>query len=177
MSEENSNKTEKRRSRFIAWLPTIAGSLIVLFGLGTWWTVGRVYGSAEAQDLISSLSTTGLYLGSAVTGGSASILALMLTLLGLARRAESEFDETVYRSILKITTFAAVNLIVAIIMMLLFVVPVGDFENIPDPWYPLIYKILFGGITVMSAVMVTTISELALTIRHVVRKITPGESV
>ena len=97
--------------------------------------------------------------------------------MGLARRAESEFDQTVYRSILKITTLAAINLIVAIIMMLLFVVPVGDFENIPDPWYPMIYKILFGGITVMSAVMVTTISELALTIRHVVEKITPGDSV
>ena len=177
MPEGKSDKPEEKRSRFIAWLPTFAGLLIGLFGLGTWWTVGRVYGSAEAQDLIENLSTTGLYLGSAVTGGSASILALMLTLLGLARRAESEFDETVYRSILKITTLAALNLIVAIIMMLLFVVPVGDFENIPDPWYPMIYKILFGGITVMSAVMVTTISELALTIRHVVQKITPGDSV
>lgn len=173
MSEERSG----RRSRWVAWLPTLIGSAIVLFGLGTWWTVGRVYGSTEAQDLIESLSSTGLYLGSAVTGGSASILALMLTLLGLARRSESEFDDTVYRSIMKITTYAAVNLVVAIILMLLFVVPVGDYENIPDPWYPMIYKVLFGGITIMSAVMVTTITELALTIRHVVSEVTPGDAV
>jgi hypothetical protein len=172
-----SEQTKRQRSQFMAWLPTLAGGVIVLFGVGTWWTVGRVYGSAEAQDLIESLSTTGLYLGSAVTGGSASILALMLTLLGITKRAESEFDATVYRSILKITTFAAANLILAIILMLLFVVPVGDYENIPDPWYPMIYKVLFAGITIISAVMVTTISELALTIRHVVSKVTPGDAV
>ena len=139
--------------------------------------IGNVYSEAEATNLIDALSGTGLYLGSAIAGASATTLALMLTLLGLTRRAEAEFDHTLYKSISQVAWLSTVSLVGAVILLLLLVLPVGEFEEMPDGWYRILYELLFAQTVIVCALLVATVVRLFLAIRHVIVKITPGEDV
>ncbi len=55
-------------------------------------SVGQIYSGAKAIDLIGQLTQSALYFGSAIATSSATTLALMLTLIGMAHRSEAEFD-------------------------------------------------------------------------------------
>ena len=81
--------------------------------------------------LIESLSRAGLYLGSAIVTASATTLALMLTLIGMMRRMESEFDDTTYRGIELIARLATASLMFGLLVLLAFTLPVGEFEELP----------------------------------------------
>ena len=53
--------------------------LVILIGIGARFAIGNVYSEAEATNLIQALTQTGLYLGSAIAGASATTLALKMT--------------------------------------------------------------------------------------------------
>ncbi len=155
----------------------LVSGLILLIGLGARFAIGNVYSEAEATNLIGSLSQTGLYLGSAIAGAAATTLALMLTLLGLTRQAETDFDPNVYRSISQVAWLSTISLVGAVILLLLLVLPVGEFEKMPDGWYTLMYEVLFAQTVLVCALLVATVVRLFLTIRHVIAHVTPGEDV
>lgn len=157
------------------FIPWAAGLVIVSLGLGARFAIGNVYSEAEATDLIGTLSQTGLYLGSAIATASATTLALMLTLLGLTRRSENEFDEAIYSTIEKVAGFSTAALIGSVLLLLMLVMPVGEFEKMPERWYPILYNLLFALTVGICALLVATISQLFLTIRYVIAEITPGE--
>ena len=155
----------------------IVSGLIVLIGLGARFAIGNVYGEADAVKLIGSLSQAGLYLGSAIAGASATTLALMLTLLGLTRQAETDFDPGVYKSISQVSWLSTLSLVGAVILLLLLVLPVGEFEKMTQGWYQIMYEVLFSMTVIVCALTVATVVRLFLAIRHVISEITPGDEV
>ena len=100
-------------------LTTGAAALILAVGLAGHFASGAIYSSVEARDMISALSSPALYLGSAIAGSASTTLALMLTLLGLVRRADAEFDPQMYRQIYRIAVLATLLLAGAVVMLLL----------------------------------------------------------
>ncbi len=154
-----------------------SGAAIILISLLAWYAVGMVYSEAQARDLISSLSNSGLYLASAMATASASTLALMLTLIGLTHNADSKFDDGVYRGISRVSILSTGSLIGAVLLLLMLVAPVGEFDKMPSRWYPIYYNCLFAMVGALCAALVTTVMELFLTIRRVIRRITPGDAI
>ncbi|WP_084398018.1 hypothetical protein [Henriciella aquimarina] len=159
------------------WAVFTTTGLIILIGVGARFAIGEVYSEAEATNLIKSLTQTGLYLGSAIAGAAATTLALMLTLLGLLRNAEANFDENAYKSISQVAWLSTISLVGAVILLLLLVLPAGEFEKMPDGWYLYMYEVMFWLTVTVCALLTATVMRLFLTIRHVIAHITPGEAV
>lgn len=53
--------------------------------------MGEYYCDLEARHLLDAMTESALFLTAAITTGSATIIALMLTLLGLTRHVNDEF--------------------------------------------------------------------------------------
>lgn len=150
---------------------------IALIGLAGKMAGGKIYSSLEARDLIDSLSGSALYLGSAIASSSGTILALMLTLVGLIKRMDAEFDHTVYKRISAIATASAINLIGAVLLLLMMTMPVGDFEDVPEHWYPIFFNVLYSITVFISALSVAIIIMLLQTVNGLIAKITPSNDV
>ncbi|RIJ27534.1 hypothetical protein [Henriciella algicola] len=151
--------------------------LIILIGIGARFAIGNVYSEAEATNLIQSLTQTGLYLGSAIAGASATTLALMLTLLGLTNQTQTDFDSDVYRSISQVAWLSTISLVGAVILLLMLVLPVGEFNKMPDGWYRLMYEVIFALTVLVCALLTATVVRLFMTIRRVISQVTPGDAV
>ena len=159
------------------WAVSLTSGLIILIGLGARFAIGEVYSEAEATNLIEALTQTGLYLGSAIAGAAATTLALMLTLLGLLRNAEETFDDDAYKSISQVAWLSTISLVGAVILLLLLVLPVGEFEKMPQGWYLYMYEVMFWLTVIVCTLLTATVMRLFLTIRHVISQITPGDAV
>ena len=147
---------------------------IALVGYGARQAIGNVYGEAEAVQLLEALSRAGLYLGSAVATASATTLALMLTLIGMIRRADTDFDDETYRRVVLIASLATASLMISLMVLLAFVFPVGEFDALPGGWYETLYEVLFGLSVLMVGLLATTVVVLYMTLRRVISQITPG---
>lgn len=157
--------------------PFTAFIFVCLFGAGARYAIGDVYSAAEARQLLDALSRAGLYLGSAIATASATILALMLTMIGLFRRLDEDFDEEAYRNIDLVAKLATASLMMSLIVLLAFVFPVGEFEQLPKWWYTILYDALFAGSVLMVALIAATVVMIYRTLQRVMQKITPGEDV
>lgn len=67
------------------------------------------------MDLLEALSRAGLYLGSAIATASATTIALMLTLIGLIKRMNEDFDEQAYRNVELVARLSTVTLLIALL--------------------------------------------------------------
>ncbi len=161
-------------SRYRIW-PIAAFLFICALGFGARQAIGRVYSGAEAAQLLEALSRAGLYLGSAVATASATTLALMLTLIGMIRRAETEFDQEAYTRVILIARMSTVTLMSSLILLLAFVFPVGEFDALPGDWYQWLYEALFSITVLTVALLAATVLVVYMTVRHVIVGITPGD--
>jgi hypothetical protein len=148
--------------------------LVLLFGYVAREAIGRVYGAAEAIVLIDALSRAGLYLGAAVATASATTIALMLTMLGVIRNVDEDFDITTYRSVSNIAKLATVSLLTSLLLLLAFVLPTGEFEKMPAQWFSILYECLFATTVIMVALSAAMVVKIYVTIQRVISKITPG---
>lgn len=139
--------------------------------------IGDIYGAAEARQLLEALSRAGLYLGSAIATASATIIALMLTLIGMINRMDSDFDAQAYRNVDRIAKLASASLMMSLVVLLAFVLPVGEFEELPRAWFTVLYDVLFAGCVVMVALVAATVAMIYITLRSVLAKMTPEDEV
>lgn len=155
----------------------LAGGAIVLVGGAGRWGSGYVYSQAEAMQLIEALSSSALYLGSAMAASSGTTLALMLTLVGIVRRMDQDFDIPIYQRISRISLLSTLSLAGSVVMLLALTMPVGEFEKMPAGWYPWLYNILYALVVGLSALLVATVVLLYATVKVLVASITPTEEV
>lgn len=157
--------------------PAGAFLTVSLLGYGAHEAIGRVYGSGQALDLLTSLSRSGLYLGSAAATASATTLALMLTLVGMVREVDEDFSVGIYVSIQRIATLATASLVMSLLLLLVLVFPMGEFKDIPPSWYPTLYEVVFASTILVVAMLSATVAMVYATVRQVIAKITPGDDV
>lgn len=158
-------------------VPAITFVIFCLIGYGAQTAIGTVYGAAEARDLLEALSRAGLYLGSAIATASATTLALMLTLIGMIRRIDTDFDHETYKQVSRIAILSTVSLILSFLILLAFTLPMGEFENLPKGWYSNLYMVLFSLTVAMVGVSAANVTLVFLTIRTIISSITPGDEV
>ncbi|WP_340586543.1 hypothetical protein [Erythrobacter alti] len=150
---------------------------VCAIGYGARRGIGTIYSTAEATQLIEALSRAGLYLGSAIVTASATTLALMLTLIGMIRRMEKDFDTETYRDVDLIARLATASLLISLMVLLAFTLPVGEFEELPQDWFIHLYNGMFAACVIMVGLVAATVSVLYRTVRRVIVGITPGDEI
>ncbi|MGB3151091.1 MAG: hypothetical protein WBB27_10545 [Maribacter sp.] len=147
----------------------IIGGVIAMgvIALGTF-MLGRLSGY-EAKELIKA-SIGGLNtLCNTIALASATILALMLTLLGVSSNTTSSLKDDHYRHILQIAKLDTIVFIAAILLFLIFNLPVTESENIPENWFNTIYYITLGASALLSSVLVVVVLMLYNTIVNIIK--------
>jgi len=154
----------------------ILGGIIsfTVIGLGTY-MLGNLSGY-EAKELIKS-SLTGLNtLCNTIVLASATILALMLTLLGVSSSTSSNLKDDHYLHIKQIAKLDTVVFITSLLFFLLFNLPVTESDNIPDNWFDIIYYITLGISTILSSALVIVVLMLYNTIVNIITIVGLGKS-
>ena len=161
----------------IGWLTIAASGAVLALGLVGHFASGAIYSGLEARELITALTQPAMYLGSAIAASAATTLALMLALLGLVNRAEAEFDEAMYKRIYRVSVMATMLLAGSVVVLLLMTMAIGEFDDVPTRWYPLMYKVLYWAVILLSAGLVAMVTMLFSIVRSLIGKLTPHEGV
>lgn len=112
----------------------ILGGLISLSIIGLGPFILGILSGYEAKELIKS-SIEGLNtLCNTIVLASATILALMLTLLWVSSETSTTLKDDHYTHILQISKLDTIILVSSLLFFLLFNLPVTESDNIPDNW-------------------------------------------
>lgn len=130
--------------------------------------LGRLSGY-EAMELIKN-SLDGLNtLCNTIALASATILALLLTLLGLSSSSKSKLKKDHYIHVLQIAKLDTVVFIAAVITFLLFNLPITESDNVPANWYSMLYYISLGISSILSAALIVVVLMLYNTIVNIIK--------
>lgn len=135
--------------------------------LGTF-MLGQLSGY-EAKVLIKS-SIAGLNtLCNTIVLASATILALMLTLLGVSSSTSSTLKEDHYRHIMQIAKLDTIIFVVSLLFFLLFNLAVTESDNIPNNCFNIIYYTTLGVSALLSSALVVVVLMLYNTIVNIIK--------
>jgi hypothetical protein len=152
----------------LAAMVTVAGTL----------AVGDLSG-AEARPLLEAMFPTTRFLCSAVMTGSATILALMLTLLSLSHnvsmKAEEQIQTVHFRRIRQIALIDTVTFIGASLLLLFHSIPIGESNEVPAPWFEPVYYILLSSTAIIGGLLVTVVLMLYHTVHDMIHTLGPME--
>ena len=138
----------------------IGGVLAAAIALGGQWLIGQIYSGYEARKLLEAMSSSAHYLGSAVVTASATIIALMLTMLSLSSQADDDFDTVFYKRIERIGVLATISLTGGILLLLFLSVPFQEADGVPNRWFTTIYYVLITFLAVLSGLLVAIVLML-----------------
>ncbi len=125
----------------------------VIVGLGAF-LIGNVSGYEAKQLLKSSLPGFNT-LSNTIVLASATILALLLTLLSVSSASESKLKEDHYRQVLRIAKIDTSVFIVALICFQLFNIPLAESDSVPTRWFTSIYYITISVSALLSGALIT----------------------
>jgi hypothetical protein len=124
--------------------------------------VGRV-GDFQALRLIEAVLPTARFMASSAVAAAVTVLALLLTLLGLSLNSEFRFGARLYERAQYITILSVVAIVVGVGILLAVAVPVGEVEGL-DGFYDLLYYILVLAVSVLGGIIVTIGLMIAATL-------------
>jgi len=154
--------------------PLFGGLIATLFiGIGVFF-LGNLSGY-EAKKLIST-SLSGInMLCNTIVLASATILALLLTLLGISTGTESKLKNAHYKQVLSIAKFDTILFVGALLLFQLFNIPITEADNVPTAWYDIIYWTTLFFSSVLSGMMITVILMLYTTVTNIINIVGLGK--
>jgi hypothetical protein len=100
---------------------------------------------------------------------SATILALLLTLLGLSSTAKSDLKKEYYRGVLTIAKLDTIVFIASVITFLLFNLPITESNNVPEHWFSTLYYISLGISSMLSSALIVVVLLLYNTVVNIIK--------
>jgi len=144
------------------------GILALVFIFISTLLIGRL-GGYEAKALIEK-SLEGINtLCNTIVLASATILALLLTLLGLSSSSNSKLTEDHYKRVMQIAKIDTGVFIASLMSFLLFNLPVTESENVPTYWYDTIYYSTLGISALLSSALVVVVLMLYNTVVNIIK--------
>ncbi|WP_052553987.1 hypothetical protein [Enhygromyxa salina] len=142
-------------------------TLVIAFGAAGLMGSGSYF---QAGRLVDALRSVLPFLGSSSMGASASILALMLTLLGISRTSKATLTELFYRRILWIGRQASAMFFGSLLLLLTLAVPVIEADSLDDAERVVVlqFYVTAGLTAVMSGLAVSTILMLQSTLSDLI---------
>lgn len=149
-------------------MPLIGGVLTA--GLCLAGTIGLgAPGDWEAMQRLEAVQPTLRFLASTVITAAATILALMLTLLGLSSSSERQLKEWYYLRVRRIAGYATFALIGSIFFLLLLIIPLAESgSEFPDGWYDKVYYAMLGAASLFAGCLAVVVFMLYSTISDLV---------
>lgn len=144
----------------------VGGVLAALVALAGSVSVGRLSG-AEGLVLLESMIPTIRFLCSSVMTASATILALMLTLLGLSHRTRTRMKTSHYRRVKQIALVDTATFVLATILLLSLNIPLQQ-EGIPGTWFNTIYYIVIALSSLLGGCLITVMLMLYGAVRDMI---------
>lgn len=132
-----------------------------------------VASDAEARVLLESIMPTIRFLTSAVITASATIMALMLTILSLSRGADQRFRGTHYERVEQVGSWSAWAIVGGTLLLLVLSIPMGESEVL-SRWYQTLYYVTVIAASLLGGLQVAVILMLRKTIQGLVSALHPG---
>ncbi len=137
--------------------------------------VGQIH-SFQARGLIEAVLPTARFLGSTVIGAAVTVLALLLTLIGLSLNAKEQFSARLYDRAVRITRIAVICIVMGVVVLLAVSVPVVEVEEISEH-YATLYYVLSVAMAVLGGLVTTMGLMIGATLRGLIGVAHPeGES-
>lgn len=129
----------------------------------------------KAKELIKS-SLPGInVLCNTVVLASATILALLLTLLGISSSSETKLTKGHYYQVLFIARMDTILFVVAIILFQIFNIPITEADTLPVGWYIYAYWATLIFSSLLSGALVCVILLLYLTVNNIIQIVGLGK--
>lgn len=144
------------------------GIVATLFtGLGVF-VIGQI-SDYEAKQLIATSHEGMITLCNTIILASATILTLLLTLLGISSGSESKLKNDHYLQVLDIAKLDTVLLVATLVILQLFNIPIIQADKVTEDWYSTIYwmSLLFSSI--LNGAMITVVLMLYTTINNIIQ--------
>lgn len=155
-------------------MPLYGGILTAIFTGAAVYLLGNLSGF-EALQLIETTIPRISTLFNTIILASATILALILTLLGISSGSKSKLKKYHYKQVLSLAKFASLLFIITLVVFLFLNIPIDESENIPSSWYSNIYWIILFVTSLLSGMMVAVILMLYHIIRNIIIIVGLGE--
>ncbi|CAN5492112.1 hypothetical protein BH18ACI1_BH18ACI1_23460 [soil metagenome] len=150
------------------------GLLAGAIALGGQWLVGQVYNGYEARQLLEAVASSSLYLGSSIVTASATIIALMLTMLSLTSQSDSDFGAVFFKRIQQIARLSTIALSAGILLLLFLSVPLQESDKVPANWFKIIYYVLITFVAGLSGLAVGIVLMLLNSINSLIEVVRPS---
>ncbi len=173
-SKTQNNEQKAEHTIFIGSKKALIGGILSgTVALVGQWLVGQVYSGWEARKLLESVISSALYFGGSIVTASATILALMLTMLGLTKQSSGEFDVLFFKRIERIGLLSTISLISAVLLLLFLSIPLQESNDVPSSWYQVIYYILTIFIAILAGLVVSIVLMLFNSIKSLIDVVRP----
>lgn len=147
--------------------PLIGGVLAAAACLAGTLALGNP-GDYQARQLLEATLPTLRFLCSAMITASATVLALMLTLLGLSFSTEHRLSGDHYRRIRRIARYDSIALVGALLFLVMLTMPVAESENFPTGWFEGLYYGVLGTASLLAGWLSAIVFMLYDTISAIV---------
>ena len=174
---KSSEQDEKRgeQSLFVGSRRALYGGVIAgAVTLAGQWLLGSIYSGYEARQFLESMSSSALYFGSAIVTASATILALMLTILSLTSQSDDDFDKVFYLRIERIGKLATIALMGGIVLLLFLSIPIKEADKVPSSWFTIIYYVLMTFLAALAGILISIVLMLQNSIGSLISIIRPS---
>jgi hypothetical protein len=132
----------------------LLGGLVTAVGLFAMVVgVGRI-GDFEALRIIEAALPSARFLASTSIGAGVTVLALLLTVIGLSLTLDISFHERLYRRARAITGLTVASIVLGVAVLLAVTVPIGEVEELSQS-YDVLYYLLGVAVAALGGLMVT----------------------
>lgn len=150
----------------------IGGGVATAMILAVVTVVGSVSGYS-ALDLLKGTLPSIRFLSSTVATGGVTILALMVTLLGLSQSVDTELERVHYRRIQQIAYMASLSVATAIFLLVFLSVPVERSDEIVVTYADWVYYGVVVLASLLGGIMITLVLMLLTAVRGLLHVVAP----
>jgi len=144
------------------------GAIAAIVSAAGSWVVGSVHGS-QGLVLLEAMLPTTRFLCSSVMTASATVLALMLTLLGLSTGSSDRFKASHYQRVQQIALIVAIAFVAATVFLLVLNIPLEESDNIAAAWYSTAYYVVLVASSLLGGLLVAAILMLYDAVRDMIQ--------
>ena len=158
-------RTDQRQ----AILGGVVAGIIVLAGM----FLINVSSGSEARFLLEAMLPSVRFLCSAVMTASATILALMLTMLSFSGQREAQLKTTHYERVRQIALVDTITFAAAIILLLILSLPLAESQDVPQSWYTVVYYLTMFYAAALGGALISIVLLLYHAIVDMIRVMHP----
>ncbi len=152
----------------------VGGLLTGVIAVGAQFVIGLVYSDTQALQLLDTLIEAARSLTMGIVTASATILALMLTILSISSTADHQLQSSFYKRVRNIARFNTVALVASTLMLLLFNFPIEEGQSLPPDWFRIVYYVLVAALAGITGLFVGTVLMLFETVEGIINIYQPG---